>query len=196
MQVLTSSETEEWYTPPKYTDMARIALGHIYMDPASNEVANRWIGAHVIFTREDDGLAQDWQDTVFLNPPYGKTRGLSNQDIWATKFVREYASARIRAGVMLTKTVPGYAWWERLFRTFPVCMVEKRISFLQLDEAGEVVGEGVAKAGSSFWYAGDNIRVFEGVFHEVGRVIYKPSDWLAPSMWWGSKRVRKLLDEY
>ena len=42
---MVSSETNEWYTPKKYVDVARQILGEIDLDPASCIVANRVIKA-------------------------------------------------------------------------------------------------------------------------------------------------------
>ena len=78
---------------------------------------------------------------------------------------------QVSQAILLTKTVPGYVWWERLFRMWPVCMCEERIEFIQLDEHGEVKDTGKAKAGSSFWYLGGSRRKFDKVFSEFGRVI-------------------------
>lgn len=173
MQLLTSSETADWYTPPHIIDAARETMGWIDLDPASCEAANRWIQADRIFTIEDDGLAQPWGGKCWLNPPYGKTGSRSNQDIWARKLEAEFEAGRVTEACMLTKAVPGYAWWERLFRRWPVCFVEHRISFLRLDETGEIVDEGQAKAGASIWYIGPRLywSIFAANFCHLGRII-------------------------
>jgi hypothetical protein len=177
MQVLTSSETAEWYTPLRYIEAVREVLGGIDLDPASNRFANKWIGAKRIFTVEDNGLAQDWvADTAFLNPPYGVIYGAggcrSNQEIWADKLAREHKSGNIKRAILLTKAVPGYIWWEHLFRHWTVCFVQERISFWQMDEYGRIVNEGKSKAASSFWYFGPQRDLFRDVFSRFGRVIY------------------------
>lgn len=57
--------TVEWYTPPYIIE----ALGNDFdLDPAAPK--REWYTARKCFTKEDDGLAQDWKGFVFLNPPY------------------------------------------------------------------------------------------------------------------------------
>jgi ParB family chromosome partitioning protein len=174
MKLLTSSETTEWYTPPVYTDAARALMGGIDLDPASCEAANRWIRAERFYTAADDGLSQPWGGRVWVNPPYGKTGSRSNQDVWAEKLKLEYDAGYVTQAVLLTKCVPGYAWWERLFRLWPVCFVEERIEFLRLNGRGEIVANGQAKAGTTFWYVGRDIAAFRDVFAQFGRIVPPP----------------------
>lgn len=172
MQILTSSETAEWYTPKPYTDAARDVMGSIDLDPASNWAANQWIQATHYFTVEDDGLSKPWNGNIFCNPPYGITKGRSNQDIWARYLESEHDNGATLQAIYLTKCVSGYKWWERLFRLWPVCFVEERIEFLQLDTEGNIVTKGRAKAGSNFWYIGPNVDRFATVYSQFGKIVY------------------------
>lgn len=69
--VLTSSASDEWYTPPEYIEFAHSVMGGIDLDPASNEIAQHWIRAARYFTINDNGLEMPWHGRVWLNPPYG-----------------------------------------------------------------------------------------------------------------------------
>lgn len=77
---MLSSETCEWETPQKLFDALDREF-HFTLDPcatAENTKCRRY------FTREQDGLAQDWTgETVYCNPPYG--RGLGR---WIEKCAR------------------------------------------------------------------------------------------------------------
>lgn len=71
-QALTSSESNEWYTPLKYIEAARAVMGGIDLDPASNESAQQWIKAKQFYIKDDDGLHKPWYGRLWLNPPYGR----------------------------------------------------------------------------------------------------------------------------
>ena len=62
----TVAKTEVWLTPPELV----AALGHFDLDPCSEPVMP-WKIADRFYTEEDDGLAQEWEGRVFMNPPYG-----------------------------------------------------------------------------------------------------------------------------
>lgn len=174
MALLTSSETNEWYTPPEYIDAAREVMGGIDLDPASCKAANEWIKAGTFYTEQEDGLSRPWEGRVFLNPPYGKTGNLSNQDVWARKLEEEFLAGRVTEAILLTKCVPGYVWWERLFTRWTVCFCRYRIFFRKLNDRGMVIQVGQAKAGSSFWYFGESPWRFVEVFGKFGRIVMPP----------------------
>lgn len=57
---------DEWLTPPHIIQ----ALGEFDLDPCS-PINRPWSTAKNHFTKEDDGLKQDWIGRVCPNPPYG-----------------------------------------------------------------------------------------------------------------------------
>lgn len=59
--------TDEWYTPREIID----SLGPFDLDPCA-PVARLWDTASCHYTKEDDGLAQEWVGRVWLNPPYSR----------------------------------------------------------------------------------------------------------------------------
>ena len=71
-QILTSSESNEYYTPARYTDAARLVMGGIDIDPASCEIAQGWIKAAICYDQTEDGFQKDWHGRLWLNPPYGQ----------------------------------------------------------------------------------------------------------------------------
>ena len=63
-------KTDEWLTPPTIIS----ALGEFDLDPCS-PINRPWSTAKNHFTVENDGLKQEWQGRVWLNPPYGPETG-------------------------------------------------------------------------------------------------------------------------
>lgn len=169
MQVLTSSQTEEWYTPRRYIGLVERVFGSpIDLDPASSEYANGIVWADQFFSKEDDGLTKDWHGKVFLNPPYGKTNNLSNQEIWMKKLELEYVFGNVTEAIALINSRHGYKWYEDLWTRYAVCCVRDRIHFIKEDGTTG----GAAKCASTFLYMGPNNYKFGKVFHEVGRIIF------------------------
>lgn len=67
-KAMYSSKTDEHPTPQWFFDMLDKEFGFTLDPCATHENAK----CPVYFTKEDDGLAQDWRGhTVFMNPPYG-----------------------------------------------------------------------------------------------------------------------------
>lgn len=58
---------DEWLTPPGMVS----ALGPFDLDPCS-PVVRPWDTAKKHFHLHDDGLSQEWEGRVWLNPPFGR----------------------------------------------------------------------------------------------------------------------------
>ena len=54
------SSENEWYTPPECLKAVYDVLGSIDLDPASSDAAQKIVRAKAYFTKEQDGLKQDW----------------------------------------------------------------------------------------------------------------------------------------
>jgi ParB family chromosome partitioning protein len=67
-----NSGENEWYTPIKYIESARLVMGTIDLDPATSVIANEIVKAKTFYTKEDDGLTKSWFGNVWLNPPYAQ----------------------------------------------------------------------------------------------------------------------------
>jgi hypothetical protein len=195
MSLLTSSDSHDWYTPPAYLDAVRYTLGGIELDPASSEAANKNVKAQRIFTTADNGLAQPWiARSVFLNPPYGKTKNQSNQGLWAHKLIAEYKAGNIKEAILLVNNYTGYQWFWPLM-DYPMCIPKDLISFLRPD--GSTGGK--AKASSVFIYLGPNFKRFKAEFSQFGKVV-RPIQWreetcvvcgdsFTPRPWGGRQRI-------
>lgn len=75
MNVQHTSRSDSWRTPPHIISLVQATLGGIGLDPASNALANKAIGADRFLTARDDALVAPWRcegTSVYLNPPGGK----------------------------------------------------------------------------------------------------------------------------
>lgn len=165
--VLHSSESNEWYTPEVYIEASRTALRGIDLDPASCESANETVRARTIFTKEDDGLSQPWFGSVFLNPPYGKTAGQSNQGMWAEKLISEYESGNVNQAILLVNAAPSNKWFAPLW-DYPICFTKRRIQF-----DSPFGGTESATHSNCFVYFGDDIDQFKSAFDDLGVVAVR-----------------------
>lgn len=69
--VMYSSASDNWETPQDFFD-ALNAEFHFTLDAAASD-ENAKCARY--FTKEQDGLAQDWTGVVWCNPPYGREVG-------------------------------------------------------------------------------------------------------------------------
>ncbi len=162
-----SHESVDYYTPPVYIEAAREVMGSIDLDPASCEAAQANVKATHFLTERDDGLSVPWFGRVWLNPPYSKTDGESNQAIWSQYLVREYQAGHVSEAILLVKAALGYKWFEDLWWSWPVCFARERISFIRPDGTDD----GQSKQATAFVYLGQRFERFAEVFRGFGRVI-------------------------
>jgi ParB family chromosome partitioning protein len=146
-------------SPPEYIEAARRVLGEIDLDPASCAKANRMVQAKRHFTKEQNGLTQEWAGRVFLNPPF--SAGLIEQ--FARKLIE---SPNITAAVMLANSCTETCWFHRLLaRASAVCFPSGRIKFV-----GGNVSSGPMK-GQAVFYLGAEVAAFEREFSRFGSII-------------------------
>lgn len=160
-----SSNAVEWYTPERYIEAARRAMGGIDLDPATCTKANEVVRATTYFTEKDDGLDREWHGRVWLNPPYGATDKQSNTGIWAEKLITEFRSGRVEAAVLLVNAVTDRTWFQQLW-DFPICFTDHRIEFY--------TPNGTPKqpiSGNAFIYFGGDPASFAYAFSDIGPVV-------------------------
>ena len=97
----TIGYSDEWYTPPEIIT----ALGLTYdLDPCSPGPGH-WIPAKTTYTKEDDGLAQQWHGLVWMNPPYG---GRNGHVPWLKKFIQH------GNGIAFVRAYTSAGWFHDL----------------------------------------------------------------------------------
>jgi hypothetical protein len=93
--------SDDYYTPAWVFERMGIEFD---LDVCSPPGGISWIPAVRYFTQADDGLAQDWEGRVWMNPPYSGTSP------WARKFIEHHH------GVCLVPHSRS-AWWGELWAT-------------------------------------------------------------------------------
>jgi phage N-6-adenine-methyltransferase len=116
---LFSSLTDEWETPQELFDKLDAEF-NFNLDPCctkENAKCKRF------FTKEDDGLSQEWSGSVYVNPPYGR-------EIikWCKK---SYESSLFGAlVVMLVPARTDTKWWhEYAMKAQEIRFIRGRIKF-------------------------------------------------------------------
>lgn len=164
-RILHSSRSNEWYTPAPYIEAARLAMGGIDLDPASDPIANEIVQAACFYTKECSGLDRPWHGRIWLNPPYGRdSRGVSNQAIWSAYLLREYKAGRVSQAILLVSAATDRKWFQPLW-DHQICFTDHRIRFYT--PAGQPDSP---THGSALIYLGDRPARFCEIFSQFGRI--------------------------
>lgn len=119
MSIHFSSATDEWPTPQDYFEKVAAEFGPFDLDPCCTIESAK---APKYFTKEDDGLAQDWSGKVWMNPPYGREIGK-----WMKK-----AFESSMEGALVVCLVPARtdtAWWHDYAINGNVRFIRGRLKF-------------------------------------------------------------------
>ena len=115
---LFSSKTCEWETPQDFFDglNAEFRFDLDVCATHGNAKCSRY------FTREEDGLTQNWDGVCWMNPPYGREIGQ-----WIKK---AYESAQNGATVVcLLPARTDTAWWHEYCMKGQVRFIRGRLKF-------------------------------------------------------------------
>lgn len=116
---LLSSATDEWATPQDLFDRLD-ACFHFTLDPCATEENHK---APKFYTREQDGLKQDWGgEIIWCNPPYGREIGR-----WIQKCAEHHGIA-----VMLLPARTDTRWWHEFIANNPnatIRFIKGRLKF-------------------------------------------------------------------
>lgn len=164
-QLIHSSQSAEWFTPGRYIEAARSVLQEIDLDPASCIEANRIVRATKFYTAAQDGLKQPWGGRIFLNPPYGKSNGKSNQGIWSQRLIAEFRSGAVEQAILLCNAQTAEKWFQPLW-AFPICFTDHRVRFVS-----PVGGKKSPTHGSVFVYFGSENECFKEIFRQFGTIV-------------------------
>jgi hypothetical protein len=153
---------DEYGTPPPIVECVRAFYGgQIDCDPASNEAAQRIVRATIYYTKERDGLKQEWRGDTFLNGPY------SDLGPWVNKLLSEYEVGHVTQGIALTNAAVGTDWFNLLFNAAArACILRDRLCFLLNGEA-----RNSPMTGQVLSYFGPRFSEFTRAFRPLGHVV-------------------------
>lgn len=131
-----STRTDLWYTPAPLVEMARLVLGPIDLDPASDEHGNETIQAARFITEDEDGLSADWgraPSTVWLNPPGGKVGRDSRAGLFWRRLMAHRDAGLLQHAVFLAFSAEALQNTQGkgtpAIMDFPFCIPAKRVRF-------------------------------------------------------------------
>ncbi|HEY9709852.1 MAG TPA: DNA N-6-adenine-methyltransferase [Oculatellaceae cyanobacterium] len=151
----TSSKSDEHYTPPNILQAVYECLDELDLDPCSNSHSEPNVRAKKHFTIEDDGLAQEWLGSVFMNPPFSDIKR------WVPHLISEYSSGRVTEAIALTKADTRTNWYKKLREACQaICFVEGYHKYGKAQTS--------ATFGTLLTYFGNNPERFCEVFEPFG----------------------------
>lgn len=161
--VTNNSGEFEWYTPAEIVDTARHVMGTIDLDPASCEVANEVVKAALFYDQDQNGLNQEWEGRVWLNPPYAS--GLVGE--FVDTLLHHVNSGEIEQACVLVNNATETKWFQALAENCDaLCFPRKRIRFWC---PGRNLATGLQ--GQAVVYFGDRAESFRQLFSAQGVTV-------------------------
>lgn len=135
-EALHTSTSNRWFTPSDIIDRCKRVMGEIDLDPASEEKANKIVGATKYYTEEDDGLSgrNRFYGRVFLNPP-GDKSGKFPKLFWE-KLVMSYMKSEVTEAFYLLFSLNQLQTLQCSNHPpmeYPFCVFDKRQKFIHPD---------------------------------------------------------------
>ena len=114
--------SDEWATPPEVVERLARRFGPFDLDPCCRVETAK---APTYFTKDADGLQQQWRGRVWVNPPY------SDPAPWIAKAVESVDSGEADRVVMLLPASIDTGWFHDLvLPNADVVFMRGRIKFL------------------------------------------------------------------
>ena len=119
MSVHFSSKTELWATPMDFFQKWSDLIGGFDIDVCANKDNAK---CQKFFSKEDDGLSQEWIGKCWMNPPYGKEIGH-----WMKKAYE--CSQKGATVVCLVPSRTDTKWWHDYAMKGQITFIKGRLKF-------------------------------------------------------------------
>jgi phage N-6-adenine-methyltransferase len=114
--------SDHWETPPQVIEQLSQEFGQFDTDPCCRPETAK---GKQFYTKDTDGLAQDWHGKVFLNPPYSKPGP------WLEKAIEQVQKGNASLVVALIPASTDTQWFHRFVKPHAeIRFIEGRIRFL------------------------------------------------------------------
>lgn len=139
MNAQHSSASPLWYTRDEHIEAAKIVLGKIDLDPASDETGNARVGATTFLTEEMDGLQHPWIHSgqgpisVWMNPPGGKLGNESIPVLFWERLMALREMGCLKHAIVAAFSLEQFQTTQRCIKTmgqFPFCIPRGRVKWL------------------------------------------------------------------
>lgn len=118
-KVLFSSANDCWATPQEFFDKLN-RMFNFELDVAANKDNAK---CKKFFTKEDNGLLQNWCDRNWMNPPYGKEIGA-----WCSKADSEAKKGKLTVGLLPART--DTKWFQDFCKKWHCVFLRGRLKFV------------------------------------------------------------------
>ena len=136
----------------------------IALDPASSPAANKVVQAEQFYTEEEDGLAQEWHGTVYMNPPFANAIVTK----FCAKLTDAVRSGCVPAAIVLINNTTETQWFQALTReASALCFPSGRVPFWRSDRTNV---DKPPIQGQCIVYLGPHPRRFCEIFAHLGVV--------------------------
>ena len=127
-KVLFSHDSDEWQTPKGLYDQLNAEF-EFMTDPCTTP--DNPLGTKIFYTKEDNGLVQDWKGNTFINPPFSQTKEWVRQayNIHYMRDKFEYVCGKI---VMLLPARTDTKWFHMYVyqkRNIDIRFIKGRLRF-------------------------------------------------------------------
>jgi phage N-6-adenine-methyltransferase len=164
----TDDAGDSWGTPTEWLDLARQTMGGIDLDPATNVEAQQNVKAKHFYTKDDDGLGQEWSGRVWMNPPYSQP--LVTQ--FAEKLVESINAGDVDQACVLVNNATDTRFLQHMLAHCEAALFPRgRIPFLVPGSGEALTG---TRQGQVFLYFGKNVDRFVELAQPLGWVGVSP----------------------